>query len=72
MKNSKSIIMNNYEDSQLSKSAFYLFKEAFVKVIIESTSHGLPNVFRTTNWIIRIGWLLLFLAGSGAALYCSD
>ena len=47
-----------------------LYKESLVKVCSESTSHGLPNNFRTKNWIIRSFWLVLFLCGSGAALYC--
>ena len=47
-----------------------LFKESLLKVCSESTSHGLPNIFRTKNWIIRIFWLIMFLGGSGAALYC--
>jgi hypothetical protein len=44
--------------------------EAFSKVCSESTCHALPNIFRTDNWIIRIFWLVLFLGGSGFALYC--
>jgi hypothetical protein len=61
---------NNNEKNQLSQSVFDLFKESFIKVCTESTSHGLPNIFKTKNWIIRIFWLALFLAGSGGALYC--
>ena len=48
-----------------------VFKESFVKVCTESTSHGLPNIFKTDNWIIKIFWLCLFMGGSGAALYCT-
>ncbi len=62
---------NNHK-SQLNQSVFDLFRESFAKVCTESTSHGLPNVFKTKNWLIRILWLVLFLAGSGGALYCTN
>ncbi len=62
----------NNQKSQLNQSVFDLFRESFVKVCTESTSHGLPNVFKTKNWLIRILWLVLFLAGSGGALYCTN
>jgi hypothetical protein len=63
---------NSKEKRQLSQSVFDLFKESFAKVCTESTSHGLPNIFKTKNWIIRFFWLVLFLAGSGGALYCMN
>ena len=70
--NAKPFITDNKEDSRLEEKAFNLFRESFVKVCTESTSHGLPNIFKTKNWAIRIVWLVLFLAGSGAALYCTN
>jgi hypothetical protein len=60
------------ENLLLGQSAFDLLKEAFVKVCTESTSHGLPNIFKTKNWIIQCVWLVLFLGGSSAALYCRN
>ena len=47
-----------------------LFKDSLQKICESSTSHGLPNMFRTKNWIIRAFWFLLFSGGSGAAIYC--
>ena len=52
------------------RQVYEVFKESLVKMCSESTSHGLPNMFRTENLIIRIFWLILFLCGSGVALYC--
>ena len=46
------------------------FKEAFVKICSESTSHGLPNIFRNDNWYVKIYWILPLLGGTGAAIYC--
>ena len=64
--------MENQKVEEKSKNGFVvdLYMEALRKVCSESTCHALPNIFRTDNWIIRIFWLVLFLAGSGAALYC--
>ena len=59
-------------EKNFNSQAFDYFKESLVKVCSESTSHGLPNIFKTKNWIIRIFWLILFLGGSGAALYCKN
>jgi hypothetical protein len=60
------------EKNLRKKEIIDLCKESLVKVCSESTSHGLPNIFRTENWILRIFWLALFLGGSGAALYCKQ
>ena len=60
------------ENKVRKKEISDLYKESLVKVCSESTSHGLPNIFRTENWILRIFWLMLFLGGSGAALYCKN
>ena len=46
------------------------FNESLIKVCSESTSHGLPNIFRTQNWLIRIFWTILLATGTSAALYC--
>jgi len=60
------------EEKGMKSNSIEFFKEAFAKVCSESTAHGLPNIFSTKNWIVRIFWLLLFFAGSGAALYCKE
>ena len=54
----------------LSSKIIPAFKEAFVKMSSESTSHGLPNIFRNDNWFIKIFWVLPLLGGTAAAIYC--
>ena len=49
-----------------------LFITSLVKSCSESTSHGLPNVFRTPNWLIRLMWLLLFSVGASVGIYCKN
>jgi hypothetical protein len=43
-------------------------KEPFQKLIIESTSHGLPRIFKSKHWCTKIMWLFSFLA---SASYCA-
>ena len=72
-----------YKDHSTNKQNSYLFKkksetnkinsafkDAFVKICSESTSHGLPNIFRNDNWFIKVYWILPLLGGSAAATYC--
>lgn len=44
-------------------------KDKFVDWSQSSTSHGYPNIFRTKNLIIKIMWLVFFLAGLGVSSY---
>lgn len=44
-------------------------KEKFVEWSQSSTSHGYPNIFRTKNIIVKIMWLIFFLAGLGVGIY---
>ena len=67
---SKSELEKMENNPKRGRQVYEVFKESLVKMCSESTSHGLPNMFRTENWIIRIFWLILFLCGSGVALYC--
>jgi hypothetical protein len=64
-------IEKNQGQAGRPRQVYELCKESLVKMCSESTSHGLPNMFRTENWAIRIFWLVLFLCGSGVALYCN-
>ncbi len=43
-------------------------KEPFQKLIIESTSHGLPRIFKSKHWCTKMMWLFSFLA---SAAYCA-
>lgn len=54
-----------------NKSNATLFKESLVNRCIESSANGLPNIFKTSNWFVKILWIFLFTAGCGAGLYCN-
>jgi hypothetical protein len=45
------------------------FWNAFREVLAGSTVHGVAPMFRTHNHIVRFVWLVLTLAGLGAATY---
>ncbi len=56
---------NNENKKRLSKK---LYKE--VVMPIESWSlHGLPNVFRTKYFPLKIVWTIIFLASVGISIY---
>ena len=42
---------------------------SFAEVYSESTMHGLPRVISTSNWIVRVFWLICFLGGLAASAY---
>lgn len=44
-------------------------KQKFVAWSQSSTSHGYPNIFRTKNMIVKMMWLIFFLAGLGVGIY---
>lgn len=44
-------------------------KERFLEWILASTSHGLPNFFRTNNIFLKILWLCCFLASTSYCFY---
>jgi hypothetical protein len=43
-------------------------KKKFLEWCEQSTSHGIPSIARSTNWVMRIMWTLFFL---GSLSYCS-
>lgn len=47
-----------------------IIKDSFVDCCLNTSAHAIPNIFRTTNWVIRVPWLFLFLVASGASIYC--
>jgi hypothetical protein len=44
-------------------------KEIALEWILNSTSHGLPNLFKTSQKYLKIFWLIAFLACSGICFY---
>jgi hypothetical protein len=47
-----------------------LFISSLKNSIENSTSHGIPSIFRTKSWILRIFWLVLFISALSGAIYC--
>ena len=39
--------------------------QAAKEVLVNSTSHGIPNIIRSENLIIKLVWLLFLLASTG-------
>ena len=44
--------------------------EKIVNVVSDSTAHGIKNVFKSTNWFVKIFWMVMFLTSSSVAVYC--
>ena len=67
--NSKSI-NENLESNEVPKSNRILqnkLKSLFIEWSSSSTSHGIPNIFKTSQLYLKIVWIICFLASSG---YC--
>lgn len=47
-----------------------IIKETFINVFGNSTLHGLPNVIRNEFKVMQLFWLMLFVSGVGACVYC--
>lgn len=47
----------------------FKIKQKFIEWSQSSTSHGYPNIFRTKNIVVKIMWLIFFLAGIGVGIY---
>jgi hypothetical protein len=49
-------------------------KDLFISTLLDSiensTSHGIPSIFKTKSWILRIFWLVLFIGALAGAIYC--
>ena len=39
-------------------------------VVSDSSAHGIKNVFKNTNWFVKIFWMVMFLTSSSVAVYC--
>lgn len=51
------------------KNKFDQIKASLVELILSSTCHGLPSIFRTHRVFFKIMWILLFLFSSGFCSY---
>ena len=51
-------------------SPLSLFRQSLENVLSNSTSHGIPNIVRTENWLVKVFWAVLFIAGFSIAIYC--
>jgi hypothetical protein len=66
----KSDIQNETDmRKQQTLALFVLFWGSLRETLSDSTVHGLANMFRTRNELVRIVWSFLFLAGLGLAIY---
>jgi hypothetical protein len=55
-----------------NKTVSAIIKESLLNFTTTSSAHGLPRVFTSKEWILRIMWLLLFLASAAYMIYsCS-
>ncbi len=62
-----SIIEAEAKTEKIKLSLMASFKLIIVEQFLSTTAHALPNIFRTGNIILKIIWLLCFLA---CAAYC--
>lgn len=47
-----------------------VIKHTFVDVFGATTMHGLPNIIRSENVVMRVIWIFLFIGGIGCSIYC--
>ncbi len=52
----------------ISSNKLQKIKEKSLNLVLASTSHGLPNIFRTERIFIKILWFILFLFFSAIGL----
>ena len=58
---------NDIKTKNQALSLLVSFKVIIVEQFLTTTAHALPNIFRTGNIILKIIWLLCFLA---CVAYC--
>ena len=59
------IVNDTNEKSKLAQE----IKEIAFEWILDSTSHGLPNLFKTSQKYLQVFWLIAFLTCSGGGFY---
>ena len=47
-----------------------IIRETFLEVFGDSKFHGVANIIKNKSIAMKLIWLVLFLAGSGACTYC--
>jgi hypothetical protein len=57
---------------EIENTSWALFKSKGKEVLSDSTAHGIKNVFKSENWLVKIFWLILYLGGCAAAGYCKS
>jgi hypothetical protein len=54
-----------------SQTFAHIFKESFHEICSNSTSHGIPNIVRATNFVTRLFWLIVVCAAIFGCIYCN-
>lgn len=49
-----------------------IVRSTFFEVFGDSKCHGVSNIIKNQNILMKIIWLLLFLAGICACIYCES
>lgn len=47
-----------------------IIKSTFVETCSNTTAHALPGIFRSKYLAVKIIWLILFIIGLIASVYC--
>ena len=68
-KNTNTPLKNN--DVEINKTTFSnIFKESLQGICSNSTSHGIPNIIRASNFATRVFWLILVVGAIFGCVYC--
>lgn len=65
----KVILYPVVNEKVFKKKLFELIKDEFEDWCSNSTSHGIPNVVKSKNMVLKISWLILFVLSSALCLY---
>jgi hypothetical protein len=66
---------NNYKlnyistDASKRKSLIDCIKERLVEYSQYSSYHGIPNLFRTNNIVVKVLWIIFFLVSAATCFY---
>ena len=62
-------IENGDNISKLSNNKILIFKKVAKEVLVNSTSHGIPNILRNDSLIIKLVWAFFFLLSTALCAY---
>jgi hypothetical protein len=68
VKNPKNFLIAEKEHKK--KSTLQIYLEILKECCSNSTSHGIPNIARSDNWIIKFFWFILLFGATAASVYC--